>query len=148
MIGRSAGASPTRLAGTPSWLSSGPNVGVVPRGAGAGATGAGTTGTPGAPWMGETGSVLGAGVPTRVEAPLRAVAAVCSTAPTLAGLVANCWIMFSAGTPGTDGGITGSAAADALRATAAEHSPAAAIALAANSFAKRDMRSTPSIAGL
>jgi hypothetical protein len=57
----------------------------------------------------------------------------------LAGLVANCWIMFSAGTPGTDGRITGSAAAEALSATAAEHSPAAAIALAANNFAKRDI---------
>ena len=50
MIGRSVGARPTRLAGTPSWLSSGPMVGAVPIGAVAGATGAaGMTGTPGAP---------------------------------------------------------------------------------------------------
>jgi hypothetical protein len=47
--------------------------------------------------------------------------------------------MAIAGTPGTTGGMTGSAAADELSATATAPNPAAAIALAANNFAKRDM---------
>ena len=81
------------------------------------------------------------------EAPLSAEAAVCSTAPTPAGLEASCWIMPRPGTPGTTGGMIGSAAAHGLSAIAAAPSPAAAIALAANSFVKRDMRCTPSIAG-
>ena len=102
-------------------------------GAAAGATGA----APGTA-MGETGSVDGAGAPTMDEAPLSAVAAVCSTAPMPAGLAASCWIMPSAGTSGMIGGNTGSAAAAGLNAIAAPR-PAAAIALAANSFAKRDM---------
>ena len=62
--------------------------------------------------MGDTGKVAGAGAPTICDAPLSAVAAVCRTAPMLAGLVANCWIMLSPGMPGTAGGMAGSAAAD------------------------------------
>jgi hypothetical protein len=72
------------------------------------------------------------------ETPFKAVAAVCNTAPTPAGL-ARSVIMLSAGTPGTTGGAIGSATADELSATAMAPRPVTAIALAANSFAKRDM---------
>ena len=92
----------------------------------------------GAPVIGETGRVLGAPVRPPV-APLSALAAPCSSPNALAGLLANCCSMVSAGMPGTAGGAAGSAAAPGLSASAAEQSPAAAIALAANSFAVRDM---------
>ena len=136
--GIDSGVRLARLAGTPSWLSSGMIGPARPPEVGAGAGVAGSGAVPGAPTIGETGIVC-AGAPVMADAPVSAVAAVCISAAALAGLVAICWSMLSAGTPGTAGGMAGSAAAVGLSASAAEHSPAAAIALAANSFVKRDM---------
>ncbi|BBY59625.1 hypothetical protein MSAR_27610 [Mycolicibacterium sarraceniae] len=131
----------------PSWFSSGmsgavmlpPGMVLAAGAAGAGAPAIGETGNvAGAPPIGETGSVDD-GAPVRPDAPDSAVAAVWSSAAALAGFVAICCSMLSPGTPGTAGETPGSAAADGLSASATEHSPAAPITLAANSFDLRDM---------
>jgi hypothetical protein len=71
--------------------------------------------------------------------PLRADSAVCSKPVTTgAGAEASCWIMSRPGTPGVVG-VAGSADAVALSASAAEHSPAAAIALVSVRFLIRDI---------
>ena len=106
-------------------------------GATAGAAAPGSVAGAGAPTIGDTGSVDGA--PVRADAPLRAVAALCSTPAAAAGFVTNYCSMFSAGTPGTAGETPGSAAAVGLSASATEHNPAAPITLAANNFDIRGM---------